>query len=83
MPYPVVIIVCNDFGGGIFKSLPIGEFSEIMNPYLHTPHRRAFNKLASFYDDLEFARIEKASDLETVISEAFVFEKHMIVECFI
>ena len=82
-PYPLVFMVCNDNGGGIFKNLPIGEFSEVLNPYLITPHQRSFSNLASFYDDLQFRQIKSMTELQPIVREALTLEKHTIVECLI
>src|SRR5690606_15555659 len=36
-PQPVVLVVINNDGGGIFEYLPIGQFSDVFEPFFATP----------------------------------------------
>ena len=39
---PVVIVVVNNDGGGIFHKLPIRDHPDVFEPYFTTPHGRSF-----------------------------------------
>ncbi len=45
---PVLLIVVNNHGGGIFEFLPIARFQDVFEPFFRTPHHLTFEKLASF-----------------------------------
>jgi len=46
---PVVVIVVNNDGGGIFHFLPIREHEEVFEPYFTTPQGRSFASAASTF----------------------------------
>ena len=46
---PVVVVVVNNDGGGIFHFLPIREYPEF-DPYFTTPHGRDFEDAAATFD---------------------------------
>jgi len=43
---PVILIVINNGGGRIFERLPIRDFPDIVDPYMTTPHKMDFRRLA-------------------------------------
>lgn len=43
---PVVIVVVNNDGGGIFHKLPIRDHPDVFEPYFTTPHGRSFEDAA-------------------------------------
>ena len=47
--HPVVIVVINNDGGGIFHFLPIREHTDIFEPYFATPHGRSFDAAAQTF----------------------------------
>lgn len=47
--HPVVAIVVNNDGGGIFHFLPIREHEDIFEPYFATPHGRTFANAAATF----------------------------------
>ena len=47
--HPVVVVVLNDDGGGIFKRLPIAEESDVFEAYFRTPHGLGFAEAASMF----------------------------------
>ncbi|MBW2108899.1 MAG: 2-succinyl-5-enolpyruvyl-6-hydroxy-3-cyclohexene-1-carboxylic-acid synthase [Deltaproteobacteria bacterium] len=48
--YPVIAVVINNNGGGIFSFLPIAQFEEVFEPYFITPHGLTFESVAAMYD---------------------------------
>jgi 2-succinyl-5-enolpyruvyl-6-hydroxy-3-cyclohexene-1-carboxylate synthase len=48
--HPVVIIVLNNRGGGIFSFLPISEQNELFEKYFTTPHELNFRDAASLFN---------------------------------
>lgn len=47
--YPVVVLVVNNNGGGIFSFLPIARFKPYWERYFVTPHDLTFEKVAAMY----------------------------------
>ena len=39
---PLVIVILNNAGGGIFRFLPIANHEQIYSPYFDTPHEHDF-----------------------------------------
>jgi 2-succinyl-5-enolpyruvyl-6-hydroxy-3-cyclohexene-1-carboxylate synthase len=48
-PYPIVIVVMNNDGGGIFSFLPIARFEHCFETYFTTPHGLTFKPAADMY----------------------------------
>ena len=46
---PLVIVVLNNNGGGIFSMLPIAQQKEFYEKYFRTPHHLDFKELARFF----------------------------------
>lgn len=46
---PVVVVVLNNDGGGIFHFLPIAEHADVFEPYFGTPHGLRFEAAASMF----------------------------------
>jgi 2-succinyl-5-enolpyruvyl-6-hydroxy-3-cyclohexene-1-carboxylate synthase len=49
MDQPVMIILINNRGGGIFSFLPIADFKDVFEPYFVTPHDYSFEHAASLF----------------------------------
>ncbi len=47
--YPVIIVILNNHGGGIFSFLPISEHTEVFEKYFATPHELNFKDAASLF----------------------------------
>jgi 2-succinyl-5-enolpyruvyl-6-hydroxy-3-cyclohexene-1-carboxylate synthase len=60
---PVVIIVINNDGGGIFHFLPIAQFSEHFEKCFTAPHGLGFEKAASLFD-LPYYHPQTAGEFE-------------------
>jgi len=46
---PVIIVVLNNNGGGIFSFLPIAQFPEVFERYFGTPHNLTFEGAARMF----------------------------------
>lgn len=53
--HPVIAVVINNDGGGIFHFLPIAEHDDVFDPYFTTPQGRSFDAIADAFD-LPYAR---------------------------
>jgi 2-succinyl-5-enolpyruvyl-6-hydroxy-3-cyclohexene-1-carboxylate synthase len=47
---PIVVVLLNNDGGGIFHFLPIEEHEEVFDPYFTTPQGRTFEGAADTFD---------------------------------
>ncbi|MFB6279175.1 MAG: thiamine pyrophosphate-dependent enzyme, partial [Salinibacter sp.] len=65
---PVVVVVVNNDGGGIFHFLPIREYDDF-DPYFTTPHGRTFEDAAATFD-LPYHRPETPSAFRAAYAEA-------------
>jgi 2-succinyl-5-enolpyruvyl-6-hydroxy-3-cyclohexene-1-carboxylate synthase len=64
----VVVVVVNNYGGGIFHFLPIREHDDF-DPYFTTPHGRDFEDAAATFD-LPYRRPETPADFRAAYEEA-------------
>ena len=49
LKHPLIVIVINNNGGGIFSFLPVSAFNEIFEPYFGTPHHLNFKAAATLF----------------------------------
>ncbi len=47
---PLVIVIFNNHGGGIFSFLSISQFPHVFEKYFGTPHNLSFSKAAQMFD---------------------------------
>ncbi len=60
---PLILILINNNGGGIFSFLPISAFSELCERYFVAPHNiSSFKKLVSFFD-IPYFSVSKREEL--------------------
>ena len=67
--YPVIMIILNNRGGGIFSFLPIAEQTEVFEKYFGTPHDLSLKDAASLFNidyyhplsNIEFAQNYKSA----------------------
>ncbi len=50
LPVPVILVVINNHGGGIFSFLPIAGARDIFDTFFATPHRWNFSHIAEMFD---------------------------------
>lgn len=49
LPYPMIIVVINNDGGGIFSFLPISSYEAVFETYFATPHGLNFEAAAKMF----------------------------------
>ena len=76
---PLVVIIANDQGGGIFRAMPAAEFPHIA-PYLQTPHTLEFGAVARMAD-IPYARVETCPQLIEAYTSMAAHGTSGIVEC--
>jgi 2-succinyl-5-enolpyruvyl-6-hydroxy-3-cyclohexene-1-carboxylate synthase len=59
--YPVVAVLINNNGGGIFHFLPIVEHEDVFEPYFATPQPVHFDRLAAGFD-IKCVRAQTSSE---------------------
>lgn len=66
---PVIVVVVNNHGGGIFHFLPIAKHTDVFEPYFATPHGCSFEHAAACFD-LPYKRPETRDDFERAYRHA-------------
>jgi 2-succinyl-5-enolpyruvyl-6-hydroxy-3-cyclohexene-1-carboxylate synthase len=66
---PVVAVVVNNEGGGIFHFLPIAEHDDVFEDFFATPHPASFTSAAGVYD-VAYHRATTAAELCETYAEA-------------
>ena len=77
--YPVIIVVVNNDGGGIFSFLPIARHDEIFEPYFGTPHGFDFAAAAAQFR-LPHLLVTDAADLKGIIGECLDRGESTLIE---
>ena len=78
-PYPLIIVVINNDGGGIFSFLPISKFTDLFNKYFATPHGLNFKPAAEMFG-LDYFRPLSPADFTDVYKNVIKQKKSIIVE---
>jgi 2-succinyl-5-enolpyruvyl-6-hydroxy-3-cyclohexene-1-carboxylate synthase len=78
-PFPIILIVINNFGGGIFSFLPISHHKDVFEEYFATSHNLSLEPLAKFagIDFISSASIEHLSSLFDQLKNE---HRHCIIE---
>jgi 2-succinyl-5-enolpyruvyl-6-hydroxy-3-cyclohexene-1-carboxylate synthase len=79
IPQPLVIVVINNHGGGIFSFLPIAEFPDVFEKYFATPHSFQFDLVSQMFN-IHYARAETPAQFVAEYTMAFVREKSTVIE---
>lgn len=79
LPHPVILVVINNHGGGIFQFLPIARFPEVFERFFLTPHELTFQKLAEF-TGLEYQKPTTLAAFQQVYTEALQKKRSCIIE---
>ncbi|CAM0117222.1 2-succinyl-5-enolpyruvyl-6-hydroxy-3-cyclohexene-1-carboxylic-acid synthase [Rhabdochlamydiaceae symbiont of Dictyostelium giganteum] len=72
---PLILIVINNQGGGIFSFLPIAKEKDVFEPYVAAPHPYTFLHAAHLFD-IPYLKLRDFSELDTIFQQ----EKTVIVE---
>ena len=76
---PVVIVVINNDGGGIFHFLPIQQHEDVFEPYFTTPQGRSFESAADTFD-LVYHRPDSVEDFRTTYAQACEAAEPTLIE---
>ena len=76
---PVVMVVLNNGGGGIFSFLPIAQYKDVFEKYFGTPHSYTFANAAAMFE-LQFAQPMNTKDFSKVYRRALKSKTSTIIE---
>ena len=76
---PVIIVVLNNNGGGIFSFLPIANYPDIFEPYFGTPHNLSFSAVAELFK-MEYHNPLTLKEFEACYKEALGRKQHTLIE---
>ena len=79
LKYPLVIIVINDHGGGIFSFLPIAAFPNVFEKYFAAPHTFSFEAAAGMFQ-IAYARVTTAREFADTYRGALEKKGTTIIE---
>ncbi|RPI66144.1 MAG: hypothetical protein EHM47_17350, partial [Ignavibacteriales bacterium] len=66
---PLIIILINNNGGGIFKTLPVSGYPEFFDKYFTTPHNLLFENIVKAYG-ADYTEINNWEELRNKFKEA-------------
>jgi 2-succinyl-5-enolpyruvyl-6-hydroxy-3-cyclohexene-1-carboxylate synthase len=76
---PLIIVVLNNNGGGIFSYLPIAECPEVFERYFATPQDVEFAPVAGMFG-IHYARPKTVQQFVAEYTMAFVRKRHTLIE---
>ena len=78
-PQPVIVIIINNDGGGIFSFLPIAKSTEIFEPYFGTPHGLDFHHAAAMFE-LDYYHPQNADEFIRDYQQALALDRSATIE---
>jgi 2-succinyl-5-enolpyruvyl-6-hydroxy-3-cyclohexene-1-carboxylate synthase len=78
-PQPVIVVIINNDGGGIFSFLPIAKSTEIFDTYFGTPHGVNFPHAAAMFE-LDYYHPQTPDELIRDYTQALVARRSAIIE---
>jgi len=78
---PVLMVLLNNQGGGIFSFLPIASQKDIFEPFFAAPHNLNFRSVSSMFN-LNYFNPESISTFEKDFSKALKANKSAVIEIF-
>ena len=66
---PLVTVILNNGGGGIFQMLPIASHSHVFSPYFDTPHEHTFGDVCRGFG-LHYASVSSREEFEASYTAA-------------
>ncbi len=78
---PIITLILNNKGGGIFSLLPIAKEKEIL-PYLYTEHKLDFQKSAEQFE-IKYEKVFKIEQLKEFYLKALKEKTHYLIEVMI
>jgi 2-succinyl-5-enolpyruvyl-6-hydroxy-3-cyclohexene-1-carboxylate synthase len=76
---PLIVVLINNNGGGIFELLPIAEYRDIFSPYFLTPHDLSFEPFVHAYGG-QHRRITSWDELRSGLRYAFEHPQLYVLE---
>ncbi len=78
-PDPVITIIINNNGGGIFSFLPIAKSTDVFEPYFGTPHGLKFSHAATMFG-LDYYQPQTQLEFIEYYTQSLVATKSVIIE---
>jgi 2-succinyl-5-enolpyruvyl-6-hydroxy-3-cyclohexene-1-carboxylate synthase len=79
LPVPLIIVLLNNGGGGIFSFLPIAEFKEGFEKFWGTPHSYTLAAAASLFE-LNYSQPMDVKHFKKVYAQALKSQTSTIIE---
>ncbi len=76
---PLVIVLLNNQGGGIFSFLPIAGFPEVFEKYFATPHSLTFGKAAELFG-IDYRTVTGPADFRSVYRQVVDSGRAAVIE---
>ena len=76
---PVILVIINNDGGGIFHFLPIASQTSHFEKFFGTPHARTFGDAAAMFG-LEYAAPKSLVEFEQAYSQALESDSSSVIE---
>jgi 2-succinyl-5-enolpyruvyl-6-hydroxy-3-cyclohexene-1-carboxylate synthase len=76
---PVIVIIINNDGGGIFSFLPIAKSTQVFEPYFGTPHGLEFSHVAAMFGIDYYHPLDRAEFSQNYI-QALANSRSAIIE---
>ncbi|RME80381.1 MAG: 2-succinyl-5-enolpyruvyl-6-hydroxy-3-cyclohexene-1-carboxylic-acid synthase [Planctomycetota bacterium] len=78
-PWPFLIILLNDGGGGIFSILPISKYPEYYSPYFQTPHEFHFQGVCQDFQ-IPYQRVDNIKSFQSALQLYFQKPSKLVLE---
>ena len=76
---PVVVIIVNNKGGGIFSFLPIAQHTELLDTYFTNPHNFQFEKAAALFN-LPYYHATSRTELQESLHQSLHAGTSVVIE---
>ena len=76
---PLIIVLINNGGGGIFSFLPISQFQDVFEPFFGTPHTLTFEHAAALFK-LDYSTPQNMSEFKKIYQSAIQKKSSMLIE---
>ncbi|HDZ11226.1 MAG TPA: 2-succinyl-5-enolpyruvyl-6-hydroxy-3-cyclohexene-1-carboxylic-acid synthase [Bacteroidetes bacterium] len=76
---PVLIVLINNQGGGIFSFLPIAEFKDVFEEYFAAPHPFTFEKVSEMFG-IDYYSPKNPEAFSQIYDKARGSQKHALIE---
>lgn len=80
-PFPIIIVLINNHGGGIFSFLPISGYADVFLKYFSTPHNITFRKAAELFG-YKYSQPLTQDDFTRQYKASFMHKGVSIIEVF-